>query len=130
MTGQRSRQTRTLLVIAGTLSVALGVLGMFLPVLPTTPFLLLAAWCYSRGSDGFYRRLLNNRWCGEYIRDYREGRGISARRKGFAIALLWLTIGYAAIFAVSAWWAKALLFGIAAGVSVHLLRMKTSASRG
>lgn len=129
MAGQTSPLTRTLLVIAGTISVALGVLGMFLPVLPTTPFLLLAAWCYARGSDRFYQRLLNNRWCGEYIRDYREGRGISSRRKGFAIVLLWLTIGYAAVFAVSAWWAKALLLGIAAGVSIHLLRMKTSAPR-
>jgi len=116
---------RALLVVAGTLSVALGVLGMFLPLLPTTPFLLLAAVCYARSSARFYRWLVTNRWCGAYIRNYREGRGIPLAQKGLALALLWLTIGYAALRVVTAHGVRLLLLGIAAGVTVHLCRIKT-----
>jgi uncharacterized membrane protein YbaN (DUF454 family) len=117
--------TRTLMVAGGTLCVALGVLGIFMPVLPTTPFLLLAAFCYARSSDRFHHRLMTNRWFGDYIRNYREGRGIPLKQKVLTILLLWLTIGYAAWFVVPAWWAKAILLGIAAGVTGHLIRTKT-----
>jgi uncharacterized membrane protein YbaN (DUF454 family) len=116
---------RILLIASGTFFVALGVLGVFLPVLPTTPFLLLAAVCYARSSERFYHWLLTNRWCGEYIRNYREGRGIPLKQKVFAIMLLWLTIGYAALFVVSLWWIKLVLVGIVVGVTVHLVRIKT-----
>ena len=91
---------RTLLLVSGTLCVVLGVLGMFLPVLPTTPFLLLAAICYARSSKRFYNWLMTNRWCGAYIRNYREGRGIPLKQKVLTILLLWLTIGYAAWFVI------------------------------
>ena len=116
---------RTLLIVLGTLCVALAVLGMFLPVLPTTPFLLLAAICYSRSSERFYRWLITNRWCGEYIRNYRDGRGIPLKQKVLTILLLWLTIGSTAWLAVSQWWIRLILFGIAVSVTVHLLRIKT-----
>jgi uncharacterized membrane protein YbaN (DUF454 family) len=113
------------LIGAGTLFVGLGLLGMFLPLLPTTPFLLLAAFCYARSSDRFYRWLMNNRLFGEYIRNYREGRGIAPLHKVIALALLWATIGYAAWFLVEIWWMKALLTAIAVGVTIHLLKVKT-----
>ncbi len=116
---------RILLIASGTFFVALGVLGMFLPVLPTTPFLLLAAVCYARSSERFYHWLLTNRWFGEYIRNYREGRGIPLKQKVLTLVLLWLTIGYAALFVVSLWWIKLILVGIAVGVTIHLVRMKT-----
>jgi len=116
---------RTLLIIIGTLCVALGVLGVFLPVLPTTPLLLLGAVCYARSSERFYHWLMTNRWFGEYIRNYREGRGIPLKQKILTISFLWLTIGYAVWFVVSLWWVKLLLLGIAVGVTVHLLRMRT-----
>lgn len=115
---------RNLLIISGTLSVGLGVLGMFLPLLPTTPFLLLAGYCYARSSKRFYDWLINNRWCGEYIKNYQEGKGVSLKHKVFAIILLWLTISYS-IWLVSAWWVRLLLLGIATGVSIHLLRLRT-----
>jgi uncharacterized membrane protein YbaN (DUF454 family) len=117
--------TRSVLLIAGTLCVIFAVVGMFLPVLPTTPFLLLAAVCYARSSPRFYNWLITNRWFGEYIRNYREGRGIPLKHKVVTIVLLWLTIGYAAWFAVSSWPVKLILLGIAAGVTIHLLRTKT-----
>ena len=116
---------RTLLLVSGTLCVVLGVLGMFLPVLPTTPFLLLAAICYARSSKRFYNWLMTNRWCGAYIRNYREGRGIPLKQKVLIILLLWLTIGYAAWFVISLWWVKLILLGIAVGVTIHLVRIKT-----
>ena len=68
---------RSLLLIVGTLSAVLGTLGIFVPILPTTPFLLLAAYCYARSSERFYQRLLANRWFGEYIRNYREVGGVA-----------------------------------------------------
>ncbi len=116
---------RTLLIACGTLSVALGVVGILFPVLPTTPFLLLAAVCYARSSERFYHWLLTNRWLGEYIRNYREGRGIALKQKVLTITLLWLSIGYAAIFVAPIWWVRLILFGIAAGVTIHLVRTKT-----
>ena len=116
---------KILLLVSGTLCVVLGVLGMFLPVLPTTPFLLLAAICYARSSKRFYNWLMTNRWCGAYIRNYREGRGIPLKQKVLTILLLWLTIGYAAWFVISLWWVKLILLGIAVGVTIHLVRIKT-----
>ncbi len=116
---------RSLLLIIGTLSVALGILGIFLPILPTTPFLLLAAYCYARSSERFYQWLINNRWFGEYIRNYREGRGMQLRDKIVTLTVLWLTIGFTVAFAVSAWWGRLALVGIASGVTIYIIRLKT-----
>lgn len=116
---------RALLIVLGTLCVALGVLGIFLPVLPTTPFLLLAAVCYARSSERFYHWLMANRWCGEYIRNYREGRGVPLKQKVLTISLLWLTIGSTAWLAISQWWVRWILLGIAVGVTIHLVKIKT-----
>jgi uncharacterized protein len=117
--------TRILYLTMGTLAVGLGILGMILPLLPTTPFLLLAAVCYARSSPRFYHWLLSNPWFGQYIRHYREGRGIPLKQKVTALTLLWLTIGYAVIMVVSVWWGQLLLLAIASGVTWHLLKTKT-----
>jgi hypothetical protein len=117
--------TRHLLITIGTLSVALGIVGMFVPILPTTPLLLLAAACYARSSDRFLNWLLYNRWFGAYIRNYREGRGIPRSTRTLTLLALWLTLGVSAAFAVSAWWVRLLLAAIGIGVTVHLLRLKT-----
>jgi hypothetical protein len=119
------RIAKTLLIACGTLCVGLALLGLLLPVLPTTPFLLLAAFCYARSSRRFYDWLVTNRWFGDYIRNYREGRGISLRQKVISISLLWLTIGYAAGFVIPPLWGKISLGVIAAAVTVHLLTVKT-----
>lgn len=120
-----SRFLRTILIICGTLCVILGLVGMFLPILPTTPFLLLAAICYGRSSERFYNWLINNRWSGSIIRNYRDGRGLPLKQKVLTIVLLWLSIGYAAGFVVDQWWLRAILIAIALGVSTHLIRTKT-----
>jgi uncharacterized membrane protein YbaN (DUF454 family) len=113
-----------LLVTCGTLFVALGVLGIFLPLLPTTVFLLLAAACYARSSERFHRKLLNHRWLGAYIRNYRSGRGMSRREKTVTLALLWIGIGSTMVWSVSAWWLRGLLFLIAVAVTAHVARLK------
>jgi uncharacterized membrane protein YbaN (DUF454 family) len=113
-----------ILISVGTSCVGLGILGIFLPILPTTPFLLLAATCYARSSERFYNWLLNNRWFGNYIKNYREGKGIPLKVKVLAIALLWVTIGYS-IFAVHILPVRIILILIAIGVTTHILSSRT-----
>ena len=115
---------KALLIFAGTLCVGLGVLGMFLPLLPTTVVLLLAAYCYSRSSERFHNWLLTNRWCGSYIKNYKSGKGISIRQKVNTIATLWLSIGFS-MWLVGGFWIDLLLIAIALGVTIHLVMLKT-----
>jgi uncharacterized membrane protein YbaN (DUF454 family) len=111
------------LIATGTLSVALGVLGMFLPLLPTTVFLLLAAACYARSSERFYLKLVNNPVLGAYIRNSREGRGMRRRDKAITLTLLWVGIGATMIWTAEAMWLRVLLLGIAVGVTVHVVKI-------
>ena len=115
---------RIALVICGTVALALGIIGIFVPVLPTTPFLLLAAACYARGSARLHDWLVNNRLLGEYIRDYRDRRAIKLNVKIFAIAMLWLFIGIS-ILAVDPVWLRFLLAAIAVAVTAHILTLRT-----
>ena len=119
------RMLRGALVGAGTFFLALGIVGIVLPILPTTPFLLLAAACYARGSRRFYDWLLGNRVFGRYIRNYREGRGITFRDKAVSIGLLWLTILLSVLLVVRNLWVKIVLIAIAVGVSTYLLAIRT-----
>ena len=116
---------RILLIIAGTFFVGLGIVGIFVPVLPTTPFLLLAAACYARSSQRFYGWLLNNKWFGSYIRSYLERKGIPLRVKVITVTLLWITIGCSVAFAVNILVVKLILVLIAIGVSIHILSVRT-----
>lgn len=120
------KYTRRVLVVPGFLFVGLGVAGIFVPLLPTTPFLLLAAACFARSSERFYRWLLGNRWFGAYVRDYREGRGVPARVKIFSVALLWVVILLSATFAVSNLVVRVVLIAVAAAVTVHIVLIKPS----
>ncbi len=121
----QSRLIRALLIIAGTLFVGLGIIGIFLPVLPTTPFLLLAAACYARSSKRFYTWLINNKWFGEYIRNYREGRGIPLNVKMLSVFFLWITILFSVYFVVTHLLIRIVLILIAIGVSAHILTIRT-----
>ena len=117
---------RRLLIIAGTLSTAIGIVGIFVPILPTTPFLLLAAACYLRSSQRFYNWLLNNRFIGAYVRNYIQGTGIPLKIKIITILLLWITITCSIIFAVDNLIIRVILLIIAIGVSVHIVLIKTT----
>ena len=116
---------RLLLLIAGTICLGLGLIGIILPILPTTPFLLLAAACYARSSKRFYHWLINNKWFGSYIKNYREGKGIPLKGKIMAISLLWITILFSAFFFIEIFLIRALLIVIAALVTTHIIKIKT-----
>lgn len=117
-----------LYIVFGTAFVILGVIGIFVPLMPSTIFLLIGASCYARGSQRFYTWLMNNRWLGGMISDYREGRGIPLRQKLLTMIILWMTIGSSAYFFIENGWVKMLLICIAAGVSLHLIILKTRKS--
>ena len=85
-------------IALGTLSLVLGVLVIFLPLLPTTPFLLLTATLYFKSSPKLYDWLLNHKYFGSYIRNYRENKAISLRAKIISITLLWITISYSIFY--------------------------------
>jgi uncharacterized protein len=121
--------SKWLLMSLGVLATVVGLIGVVVPLLPTTPFLLLAAACFVRSSDTLYDRLTTNRLLGGFIRDYREQRGVTARAKITALALLWGVIGYTALAAVDAAWLRALLAVVAVAVTIHLLRLKTIGTR-
>lgn len=116
---------RYLLLIAGIVAVCLGFIGIFVPLLPTTPFLLLAAACFVRSSKRLHDWLLNHRWFGSYIRYYKEHGAVAFRGKIWSIAILWVAIGYAAIFEVANLTMRVLLVMIAVSVTIHILRLKT-----
>ena len=99
--------------MAGTLFVAIGVLGIYLPVLPTTPFLLLAAACYVRGSKRMYHWLLAQPRLGWEMRRILEKRGLPPGVKVFSLVVAWLVLGSVALFMVESSWAKALLIALA-----------------
>ena len=109
----------------GTLSLALGILGIFLPLLPTTPFLLLTAALYFKSSPRLYNWLLNHKHLGPYIRNFRENKAIPLRAKIISISLMWITMLYCVFFIVPYVWVKVILLIIAAGVTYHILSFKT-----
>jgi len=117
---------RRLLIIAGTACTVIGIIGIFVPILPTTPFLLLAAACYMRSSQKFYHWLLHNRFFGAYVRNYLQGKGMPLKIKIFTILLLWTTITCSIVFAVQSLIIRVILLVIAAGVSVHIALIKTT----
>ena len=117
---------RWLFIISGFLLTGIGIAGMFLPILPTTVFLLLAAWCFARSSEKFYNWLHKNKFFGKYLSDYRSGRGMTLGSKIFSISFLWTGILYSVFFATELLYVRILLLLIAIGVTWHLLAIKTS----
>lgn len=120
-----SRFGRLALLAAGALLTAIGVIGIFVPLLPTTIFLLLAAACFGRSSPGAHRWLTTNRWFGSYLHNYQVRRGATVWTKAVSIGTLWLGIGGAIYLLSPAIWVTAGLLVIAVAVSVHLLSLKT-----
>lgn len=116
---------RILYVLLGSVTLGLGIAGIFLPVLPTTPFLLLTAALWFKGSPKLYRRLMESKRLGPYIRNFRENRAIPLRAKIISVTMLWVTILLSAFLAVHAWWLRVLLIAIAAAVTWHILSFRT-----
>lgn len=118
-----SRLKKGLFVVAGTVSLGLGFVGIVLPVLPTTPFLLLSAACYYKGSERLHRWMLNNRLFGDYLRNYKEGKGIRPRTKIFTLILLWSVISFSALFMLNNVIIQIILFATAIGASTHIIAL-------
>lgn len=116
---------RIILIAIGWLSVGLGVLGIFLPLLPTTPFLLLAASCFAKSSDRFHDWLLNQPHLGPYIKMYINGQGIPVRAKATILTVMWLTMTASALLFGKYLVVKILMLVIACGVTIYIVRLPT-----
>jgi uncharacterized protein len=116
---------RGLYIFCGISLVIVGTIGIFVPLLPTTPFLLLAAACFLKSSDRAYYWLLNNKIYGKYIRNYIEKKGVPLKIKIFTLILLWFSIAYAFLFVTNNVWVRAALLIVLVGVSMHILLIRT-----
>jgi len=114
-------------VVLGTIALALGFIGIFLPVIPTTPLVLLAAACYMRGSKRLHGWLLESKWFGETIRTYQAGQGLRKATKVRAIGLMWIVITISAVVYVESLPVRVVMFGTAILVTRYLLGLPTYA---
>jgi len=121
----KASMKKGVLIFIGVLLVGLAAAGIFLPLLPTTPFLLLAAACFMRSSDRFYLWLITHKWFGPYIKNYQEHKAITKRSKVVTLLLLWATLSYTAIGVISTLAVRILLFFVGVGVTIHVLSIKT-----
>ena len=116
---------KLLLAFLGSVSLVLGIMGIFLPVLPTTPFLLLSAALYMRSSQRLYAWLMSHRRLGPYIRNFREHKALPLRVKIVSVTMVWATLLYCAFFVAREWWMTLVFIAIALGVSIHILSYRT-----
>jgi len=114
---------RGVFLALGTAALVLGVLGIFLPLLPTTPFVLLAAACYARGSRRFYQWLLAQRTFGPIVHEWQHYRSIPYKTKLTAVVLMSLTLGTSIVFFVKPVWLKVALAVMGVGLAIWLYRM-------
>ena len=119
------KSIRLILVICGCMAVILGVIGIFLPIMPTTVFLLIAAACFIRSSPKLHTWLLNHRILGTYIKAAQGKSGIPLKGKIITLSVLWITILYSTFWVASAGWLKAVLLIIATAVTVFIVTRKT-----
>lgn len=119
-------QTKKILyIIIGTISLILGTIGLFVPLLPTTPFWLLTSWCFIRSSKKLYNRVMANKYFGECVRNYVEEKAIPIRTKVTALTIMWLSTILTSIFLIDELWMKIGLTLISIGVSWHLITFPT-----
>ncbi len=118
-----NRILRLVLISVGVGSTVLAVIGIFVPLLPTVPLLLLAAACFARSSERFHRWLLEHPQLGPMVRDYLAGQGIPLRAKVTAIAMIWASISVSALFLIPLFWVKVFLIAIGLCVTIYLLRL-------
>ncbi len=115
---------KVVFIILGSICTLVGIIGIFIPVLPTTPLLLLAAWLFVRSSDNLYNWLINHRILGIYIKSYVKYRGVDMKYKIFAISMVWITILFSTTL-VNSVYLKILLIVIMLGVTLHISSLRT-----
>ncbi|MGA9225482.1 MAG: YbaN family protein [Mesobacillus sp.] len=116
---------KAFLITVGTLSIGMGVIGIVVPLLPTTPLILLGAVCYVRSSEKLYQKLIKNKWLGAYIKDFYEKKGISRKNKVLSLSLMWLSIGGTVLFMDVSFLLGSILIIIAVTVSAYILSFDT-----
>ncbi|WP_019449737.1 YbaN family protein [Cupriavidus sp. BIS7] len=121
----RERAIRAFWVTCGTLSLALGIIGIFLPLLPTTPFVLLAAACFARGSERFHHWLVTHQRFGPLVRDWQAHRSIPLRAKCLALSMMWTSMSVTAWLMRERPLASVTLIAIALAVTVWMVRLPT-----
>ncbi len=121
---EENRFKRIFYQVMGVICVIMGIIGIFLPVWPTTIFIILAAWFFVRSSEKFYHKLISNRIFGRMIRNYREFKGIEKTTRIKSISLLWITL-LISMYLVNFWWIKLLLVCVGIGVTWHLFALRT-----
>lgn len=121
----KNRILRIILFCCGILFALLALLGALLPLLPTTPFLLLSAACFYRSSAKFYHLIFHNPLFGHYLRDYKEGRGVPLRVKATALSFTWLSTIVSVIFFIPWLWLKLLVIAISLAITIHVLMIRT-----
>jgi uncharacterized membrane protein YbaN (DUF454 family) len=121
----RHRVVRWAFLALGSLLVGIGILGIFLPLLPSTVFFLMAAGCFGKGSPRAYQWLTTNRWFGRHLHDYKENRRATTAAKVTSIASLWVGIGIS-LWLIDNVWVRGALILVALGVTAHLLHLRRS----
>lgn len=112
-------------LVSGFLLVAIGVIGIFLPILPTTIFLILASACFVKSSPKANEWLRNNKYLGPYLKNYQDGTGLTIRSKIFTLLFLWSSILFSAYYFTEEFYIRIILLAIAVGVSIHIITIKT-----
>lgn len=118
---------RWILIACGWIAIVGGVVGIFLPIVPTVPFLLLAVACFARSSERFHRWLVEHNHLGPLLRDYLRGGGIPLRAKRFAIGMVWVSFPASTFLFARDFWLKVLLMSAAVGITLYLLSLPTAA---
>ena len=122
---RKDKAKRAVYLVVGTVSLGLACVGIVLPLLPTTPFLLLSAACYLKSSKRMHNWLLNHKLFGQYIKNYLEGKGISLQAKVISLAFLWAAICFSALFVMPLLIVQVVLLVVGVAVTVHVILVPT-----
>ncbi len=121
----KNKFLKMLLIISGFFFLGLGVIGAFLPIMPTVPFILLSAACFARGSDKYYQWLISHKLFGPHIIRYREGKGVSKRLKISSIIMLWISLSVSTLLFIHNNYLRVFFLLILILITLHILRIKT-----
>lgn len=130
MTVVKSRIGRVLLGGLGLVFVAIAFLGIFIPVIPTTGPVILAAFLFSKSSERFDQWLVSNRFFGPIVRDWREGRGFTLRAKAIAVIAIIASFAITTIFVLNGFWIRAAFWILAIGIAAYVVTRPTKTSEG
>lgn len=118
---KENRLIRYLWIFFGFLMVIMGILGAILPILPGTVFFLIAAFCFAKSSEKFYKMLIHNKYVGPHLQNYLEEKFIPVKTKIIIISSIWISMTASAVYVLEVFWQRALMFAVAIGVSIYII---------